>query len=154
MLVCSAFPGGDGCEEPLCDTLSVSVSGHVYFTQGYIQISAGTPLGIYEDMPPCLAWTSYGSCRGVLPRCATDDDREPVANDTAPPTQARLASASAPASASYAHSPSTWYQGTDEDGDRMCARACILNNEALAQDAPVRVAEFATLPASALMISM
>lgn len=110
--VCSTFPGGDDCGEPLCNTLSVTVSGHVYYTTAYTQRNAGTPDNI-QDVD-CKDWAALDACvGGVVPRVGAPNGAAKEAPQSA---KASIASASEAASADYSYAPSNWYQGLYEEG--------------------------------------
>jgi len=70
-VVCSTFPGGDQCGEPLCSTLRVNIDGDVYATAAYTQSSTGTVAAVQDA--DCIAlpmnWGTLwpNTCNTLLP---------------------------------------------------------------------------------------
>lgn len=70
--VCSTFPGGDQCGEPLCSTLRVTIDGDVYATAAYTTSSTSTPItGLQDsDCQATLIWGNLdtGGCTPAISR--------------------------------------------------------------------------------------
>lgn len=110
-VVFSTFAGGDTCDEPLCSTLRVTFSGHVYRTLAYSRNNANV-----GDIG-CMNWDGFSCNPG---RFGANGDRETATNGTAAkPAKVHVASAAEPTSANYDHSDTTWYRGA-------CTHACWL----------------------------
>jgi hypothetical protein len=64
--VCSTFPGGDQCGEPLCSTLRVTIDADVYSTAAYTTSSTATPAAIQDaDCAATLIWANLDTgCAG------------------------------------------------------------------------------------------
>jgi len=107
LLFCSTFPGGDNCEAPLCNSLTVTVAGDVYATRAYTTTNK-------ETTGACGFWCAVDDdcgdnwfCNSV--RRVGNDANNRVANQTQ--TSIGIASTSEAASADYDHTTGTWYYG-------------------------------------------
>lgn len=65
--MCSTFPGGDQCGEPLCSTLRVTIDADVYATSAYTTSSTTTPAAIQDkDCAATLIWGNL-DCAAPFP---------------------------------------------------------------------------------------